>query len=412
MKSWPMHKALISGIGVVSAIGVGRAAFADALWQGRSNFGVMRRPGRQSAESAFLGAEIAALPALRNGRGQPYRKLSLSTHAALATADEAWADAGLAALDPQRVGLVLGGSNLQQRAALLALDPVRDQPWYTPPHYAASYCDSDIAAWCAEHLGLQGPVWTAGAASASGLLAVVEAARAVLSGELDACIAVGGLSDLSHLECQAFRSLGAMGSANYADQPQRACRPFDTARDGFIYGEACAALVVESVESAQRRGASAYMAINGWSAVSDASRQPHPSQQGEMRAVGQALAHAGWRASEIDYVNPHGSGSPLGDETELAALRASGLGDAWINTTKSLAGHGLTAAGALETVALALQMREQRLHPCANLEQPIGSARWVPAQGSPARIGKALKLSMGFGGINIAMCFQHPSQFN
>jgi malonyl-ACP decarboxylase len=405
-----MTKLVVSGLGVSSAIGVGVDAFGASLLAGATRFSVMQRHGRQSEESAFLGAEIASLAPVTNQAGAPYRALSLSTHAALATVGEAYADACLATAVPERIGLVLGGSNLQQRESMLALDRVRSRPMYTPPNHAVSYMDTDVAAWCAQHFGLRGAVWTAGGASASGLLALVEAARAVRSGELDICIAVGGLMDLSHLECHAFRSLGAMGSDKFATRPQEACRPFDRGHDGFIFGEGCAALVVESEQSARRRGRRPYAEIAGWSAVSDANRTPAPSLEGEVRAIGQALAHAGWNAGQIDYVNPHGSGSVVGDEVELAALRESGLQGAWLNATKSLTGHGLSAAGALEAAALMVQMRAGRLHPTANLEQPIGAARWVEPGGAAVRIDKALKLSLGFGGINIAMCFRNLSE--
>ncbi|ABC34518.1 beta-ketoacyl synthase N-terminal-like domain-containing protein [Burkholderia thailandensis] len=404
-----MARAVVTGLGVVSPIGIGVPAFEAALFAGGAAFGVMRREGRQHAASAFLGAELPAfeLPASAFAGAQ---RLSLPARAALAALGEAWADAALRELDPARVGLVIGGSNLQQRELARVHEAFRERPLYVRPNHAVSYMDTDLAGACAQAFGVRGAACTVGGASASGLLAVVEAARLVQAGELDACVAVGGLADLSHLECQAFRSLGAMGSERFADDPGAACRPFDRARDGFIYGEACAALVVESPESAGRRGARARAALAGWSVVSGANRGPNATLDAEADAIGRALAHAGWRAADVDYVNPHGSGSVSGDEIELAALAAAGLGHAWLNATKSLTGHALSAAGAVETLATVLQMQASRLHPTRNLDDPIAPARWVRGAPQPARVGRALKLSYGFGGINAALCLEHVSQ--
>ena len=192
-------------------------------------------------------------------------------------------------------------------------------------------------------------------------------------------------------------------------RPPRAA-PFDRERDGFIYGEACAAVVVESAERIQRGGLTRYARCSGGAVTSDANRGPNPSLEGEMRAIAMALSEAGVSAGAIDYVNPHGSASRLGDETELQAIRASGLDQAWLNATKSITGHGLSAAGAVEIVATLLQMKASRLHPTRNLEIPIEpSRRWVRSESVPCTVKNALTLSIGFGGINSALCLQQVS---
>jgi malonyl-ACP decarboxylase len=143
----------------------------------------------------------------------------------------------------------------------------------------------------------------------------------------------------------------------------------------------------------------------------DGNRNPDPSLEGETRAIQLAMRAAGWSAAHIDYVNPHGTASILGDETELRALAASKLQGAYINATKSLIGHGLSAAGTVEVIATVLQMQSGRLHPSRNLENPIDpDFNWVRQESVNHRIERALTLSMGFGGINTALCLQRTDR--
>jgi malonyl-ACP decarboxylase len=401
---------VVAGLGVVSAIGQGRDAFVRALLAGERRFGVMRRPGRQAPDgasgfaTAFLGAEIERLILPDTIEASRLRTASWSAQVAIAALQEAWDDAGLGDVDPRRIGLIVGGSNVQQREIAQTMLNYREKIGFLRPVYAMSFMDTDLCGLCSELFGIRGLAMTVGGASASGQLAVIQAAEAVRSGRLDACIALGALMDLSCFECQAFRSLGAMGSDRFADRPDLACRPFDTDRDGFIYGEACGAVVLRRRSAVPAGG---YAELAGWASVWDGNRNPNPSFEGETTAIREALAMAGVEASAIDYVNPHGTGSHVGDETELAALRACGLDGAWINTTKSLVGHGLSAAGIVELIAVLLQMREQRLHPCANLDRPFDDGfRWVGAQAVDAGVDRALNMSMGFGGVNTAVCLR------
>lgn len=405
---------VISGIGVTSAIGQGKRAFVPALLTGRHRFAVMARPGRQRGAdangpgTAFLGAEIETLAMPDAIAPSLLRTASLSAQVALATVHEAWDDAALAGIDPERIGLVIGGSNLQQRELVQVHEAYRERPQFLRPTYAMSFLDSDLCGLCTEVFGIRGFAVTVGGASASGQVAVLQAIEAVRAGTVDACIAVGALMDISHWECQGFRSLGAMGSDRYADRPDLACRPFDRDRDGFIYGESCAALVIERDRSSTRVGVRPYARVGGWAMGMDGNRNPNPSLDGEVAAIGRALSRAGVAARDIDYVNPHGTGSAIGDVTELQALARSGIDHARINVTKSVIGHGLSAAGAIELAAVALQMRAGRLHPSRNLDHCIEpSLAWVGASSVEHRIENALNLSMGFGGVNTAVCLQH-----
>lgn len=400
------HKLVVTGMGVISPIGQGAAAFATALLEGKAAFNVMQRPGRQQ-ESAYIGAEIHEVVFPAGVARQTLRAASLTAQAALVVLDEAWVEAQLSDVDPRRTGLIVGGSNIQQRELTQIHESYRDRAAFLRPTYALSFMDSDLCGFCTEQFGIRGLAYTVGGASASGQLAIIQAAQAVLSNQVDVCVALGALMDLSYWECQSMRALGAMGSDRYANEPALACRPFDCDHDGFIFGESCGAVVIESLESSERRGIEPYAVLRGWGVAMDGNRNPEPSLEGETRAIRSALDAAGLPPAQIDYVNPHGTGSILGDETELEALRACGLTGAYLNATKSLIGHGLSAAGTVEVIATLLQMQAGRLHPTRNLENPIDpTLNWVRNKSIDHQIENALTLSMGFGGINTALCWQ------
>lgn len=408
---------VVGGIGITTSIGQGRDAFTDALLAGEHRFAPMSRPGRQRPgdggdAAPFIGAEIAELRMPASIPAAKLRNASWSAQVALATLHEAWHDAGLDDVDPERIGLIVGGSNFQQRELVQNQLKYQDRVEFLRPTHAMSFMDTDLCGICSETFGIRGLAITVGGASASGQLATIQAAEAVRSGQVDVCIALGALMDLSFFECQAFRSLGAMGSDRYAREPELACRPFDRDRDGFIFGEACGAIVLRRAGQATSGTGTtgitpAYAELKGWAMAWDANRNPNPSLEGETTVIRRALAMAGLNADAIDYVNPHGTASLVGDETELAALRACGLGHAWINATKSLVGHGLSAAGMVELIAIVLQMRAGRLHPSRNLHNPIDAGfRWVGASAVDHTVERALNMSMGFGGINTAVCLQ------
>lgn len=406
MKSSMRLDVIVTGVGVTSAIGRGARAFTRALFEGPNAFAVMQRRGRQK-DSSFLGAEIPSLVLPHEVLPQNVRKASLTAQAALVTLDEAWNDARLSDVDPVRIGLIIGGSNVQQREQVQTHEAYSGRTQFLRPTYGMSFMDTDLCGLCTEHFGINGLAYTVGGASASGQLAIIQAIQAVLSEQVDVCIALGALMDLSHWECQGLRSIGAMGSDRYSKEPERASRPFDRDRDGFIYGECCGAVVVERAGSLVRSGVTAYARVSGWGVAIDANRNPNPSFEGEVKAISSALWRAGCAPEDIDYVNPHGTGSIVGDETELSALRATRITRTRLNATKSIIGHGLSAAGAVEVVATLLQMRTGRLHPTRNLDHPIDpSFDWVREEPVAHAMENALTLSMGFGGINTALCLQ------
>ena len=397
---------VVTGMGIISAIGQGKAAFTKALLAGQSAFTVMQRPGRQR-DTNYLGAEIPQIMFSPDIARQTLRAASLSAQAALAVLQEAWSEARLAEVDPRRIGLIVGGSNVQQRELTQTQESLRESAEFLRPTYALSFMDTDLCGFCTSLFGIRGLAYTVGGASASGQVAIIQAAQAVRTGQVDVCIALGALMDLSHWECRGFRAIGAMGSDRFADAPALACRPFDRDHDGFIFGESCGAVVLESQESCRRRGLEPHAILRGWGMAVDGNRNPDPSLEGETFAIRTALDAAQWAPEQVDYVNPHGTGSIVGDATELAALRASGLAHARLNATKSIIGHGLSAAGAVEVIATLLQMQAGRLHPTRNLDHPIDpDFAWVGAGAVDHQIEQALTSSMGFGGINTALCWE------
>jgi malonyl-ACP decarboxylase len=209
---------VVTGMGVLSSIGQGKSAFTDALLNGTSAFGVMQRPGRQR-DSAYVGAELREIAFPAGIPRQTVRAAGLSAQAALVVVEEAWHEARLADVDPRRVGLVVGGSNVQQRELTQIHETYRDSAAFLRPSYALSFMDSDLCGFCTAHFGIRGLAYTVGGASASGQLAIIQAAQAVLSGQVDVCIALGALMDLSHWECRGLRAIGAMGTDRFADAP-------------------------------------------------------------------------------------------------------------------------------------------------------------------------------------------------
>ncbi len=303
---------------------------------------------------------------------------SFSAQVAIVTLCEAWEEARLAEVDPVRIGLIVGGRNFQQIELANTYENYKDRDQFIRPTHSLSFMDIDLCGLCTEHFGINGLAYTVGGASSSGQLAVIQAMKAVESDEVDT---LGALMDLSHWECQALRSFGAMGSDRYGDKPALACRPFGQQRDGFIYGESCGTVVVERIDTAASRNINPYAVLSGSAGAMDGNRNPNPSYEKEMRVIQAALQDAGLSSADIDYINPHGIGSTLGYEVELKSIRDSNLSHAYINVTKFITGHGLSAAGIVEVIATLLQTQELKLHPTRNLEEPIDSSlNWVRDQ--------------------------------
>ncbi|NEP82869.1 MAG: polyketide beta-ketoacyl:ACP synthase [Okeania sp. SIO3B3] len=280
----------------------------------------------------------------------------------------------------------------------------QSRPQFLRPTYGLTVWDTDIMGLLSQCFHIQGEGYSVGGASASGAVAIIHAARQIVTGATDISIALGSIFDISGYECHGLANLGAMGSERFADRPDLACRPFDQDHDGFIYGEGCGVLVLERSDHAQQRGAVSYGKLMGWGFNLDGNRSPEPSQKGEERAMNTALAMAELQPEEISYVNTHGTSSPLGDRTEVAVLKSVGLNNCLVNSTKSLTGHCLTGAGVVEAIATLLQMNYGFCHPTHNLVNPIDTTlSWVKETAIQAEIKYAISNSFAFGGINTAL---------
>jgi len=407
---------VVTGLGVVCAAGCGASAFADALRSGRSRVTDDGSGALAAVVSGFsLTDVLAVLDGLPSGvRDRAVRvatRAPLPLQAALTAALQAWESAGLPAGAPpaDRIGVVVGGHNLGGQYAEEMRPRFAASPAYLPGRYALRYLDTDHVGTVSEVLGLAGEGFTVGGASASGNVAIISGTRLVAAGDADACLVIGALTRLSAMERQAFVNLGAMATAAPGSDPASRGRPFDADHCGFVPGEGAACLVLESARSARDRGADPWATVAGHALRLDGNSQADPDAGGEAAVMAEALRRAGVPAGQVDYVNTHGTGSRLGDETELAALHkvfGDDFGRPWLNATKGLTGHCLCAAGVVEAVATLIQLREGFVHPNVNLDRPIdAAARFAGPSPEPAGLRVALSNGFGFGGINTSVVF-------
>ena len=410
-----MKRVAITGLGVVTAAGQGLDAFTAALQAGQS--GIKPRPASADLPLAFGGflADFdltAGLMKLQDPAEQlcqkaqtVARRAPLSVQASVLSAMEAWQGAKLTThtVEATRVSLVVAGQNLNQGHSYAVQQKYQATPEYLPPRYGIHFLDTDQVGILSDLFDIHGEGQTVGGASASGNVGLIHGYRLVQWGIADVCVVVGALMDLSPLEIHAFAALGALGGKTIGEA-ERACRPFDQQREGFIYGQGSGCLILESEASAQRRGVAPLAELAGYGLVLDGNRLIDPNPAGEAQAMRQALQTANLAPADVDYVNAHGTSSVLGDATEIMALKevfGEALPKLWLNSTKSLTGHCLTAAGTIEAIATVIQMKGGFVHPNVNLEQPMDdTCRFVGRQNQAATIDIALSNSFGFGGIN------------
>ncbi|MDQ0059009.1 beta-ketoacyl synthase N-terminal-like domain-containing protein [Paenibacillus harenae] len=411
------RSSVITGMGVINAIADGIPEFAASLRAGKSGIGFLNHPPEHVP--VRIGAEIKDwkyIEALNSIHGlsdelrQRTKKSSLRSpfpvQVSVYSALQAWRMAELETkpAEPERIGLVIAGSNLSQHYIYRQNERFRESPEYLPPSYALHFMDTDHLGTISEILNIQGEGFTVGGASASGNIGLIKGAQLVQYGLVDVCLVVGAVADLSPMEWQGFHAIGAMGGKRFANDPSLSCRPFDRQHEGFIYGQGSACLVLESSESAARRGVRSVAEYLGGGIVLDANRLSDPTEKGEAKAMNIALQQSGIEPKDIDYISAHGTSSPLGDDTEIMAIRQvfrEYTPQIWINSTKSLTGHCIYAAGMTEAVATVIQMQEGFVHPNLNLEQPIDDeCRFVGKRSMDTELNMAMSNSFGFGGIN------------
>jgi 3-oxoacyl-[acyl-carrier-protein] synthase II len=403
---------VVTGLGATTPLGGDVATFWSGLLEGRSGVVALTEDWATDLK-VRIAARMAVDPTEVLARVQA-RRLDRAQQAAVIAAREAWADAGFAGnadeagLNPERVAVVIGtgiggvGSLIREHDVILAKGPSRVSPLLIP---------QDLPSGSAAHVGLEirarAGVHTPVSACASGAEAVAYGLDLIELNRADLVI-VGGTEACVHpLTISGFAQMQAMSTRN--DEPQRASRPFDKGRDGFVLGEGAGALVLERRSFAEARGRTPYAVLAGAGITSDGYDMvaPDPEGNGQRRAARIALERSGIDRKDVVHVNAHATSTPAGDTAEARWI-ADLLGDQTVVTaTKSMTGHLLGAAGAIESIATVLAVRNDIVPPTINLDDPDdGVLVDVPRQARKMTVPAALNDSFGFGGHNVALLFR------
>lgn len=404
------RRVVITGLGIVSPLGLDTPSTWQALVAGRSGIGPITRFDASRFETRIAGEVKGFNPADFMSPRQA-RRMDRFAQLAVAAAGQALAQSRLKidGSTENTTGVVLGSglggvdTFYEQARVLMDKGPDRLSP-FTMPMMTLDMAAAQVSI----ALGLKGPNFVISSACSSGTDAVGLAFGLLRSGELDVIMA-GGTDAGVHPVCVAgYSALKALSTRN--ENPETASRPFDATRDGFIISEGSAVLVLENLEHALARGAAVIAEVAGYSATSDADHITHPSDSGEggIRVIRQALAGAGMLPADIDYINAHGTSTPINDRMETAAVKSVFGDHAYrvpISSTKSMTGHLIGAAGALEAAICALVIQQGCIPPTINLTHPDPDCDldYVPGEARKAAVNAALSNSFGFGGRNSAL---------
>lgn len=409
------RRVVVTGVGLVSPLGIGTAETWRGLVAGRSGAGPITRFDA-SDFSSRIACEVKGFDPLDYADRRDARKMDTFIQYALAASLFASEDAGLETplADPDRVGVVIssgiGGFETIEREhrKLLEKGPRRISPFFVPAMVV-----NLAAGWVSIRLGARGPNSAMATACSAGAHAVGEAFRLIRHGHADVMVAGGAEATITPMCIGGFASMKALSTRN--DEPERASRPFDRDRDGFVVGEGAGILVLEEREEALARGATLYAEVLGYGMSGDAFHITAPSEDGSgaVRVMQAALAEAGASPEDVDAVNAHGTSTPLNDRIETAAIRRVFGGHAdrlAVSSTKSMTGHLLGGAGGLEAGIACLTLRHQTLPPTINYETPDPDCDLdnVPNTARPATVRSVLSNSFGFGGTNVSLLFRHP----
>ncbi len=406
-------RVVITGLGTVNALGNTVEEFWPRLKNGENGITRITRFDA-SQHSSQVAGEVKDFNAGDFFDAKEARRMDRFTVYAMAASLQAHKDAGLdnGGVDPERLGVMLGngiggietlGENFKK---LFDRGPKAVHPLITPMMII------NIAAGnVAIKLGARGPCHTVVTACASGSDAIGEGYRWIKDGVADVILAGGTEAALTPMGLASFTVLQAV-STKYNDTPQRASRPFDRGRDGFVMGEGAGVVVLEELEHARKRGARIYAELIGYGVTCDANHltAPHPQGIGAVRAMRMAVQRAGLKPEDIDYINAHGTSTPINDPIETAAIKEAFGEHAYklkVSSTKSMTGHLLGAAGGLEAVISVLALKDQFYPPTRNLEDPDSGCDldYVANQGVQAPMRAAMSNSFGFGGHNAVLIF-------
>jgi 3-oxoacyl-[acyl-carrier-protein] synthase II len=427
-----MRRVVITGLGMVTPLGWGVKHTWSALIAGKS--GAARITAFDAADYA---CQVACEVPRVSGRGggaagmegafdpdkvmapRDQRRIDDFILYAVAAAEEALHDAAWlpqTQADQERTGVILGsGIGGLETIATTAIELHEKGPRRVSPFFIPSALINLASGQVSIRYGLKGPNHSVVTACATGAHAVGDAARLIQFGDADVMVAGGAEAAVCPLGIAGFIACRAM-STHFNDAPERASRPYDKDRDGFVMGEGAAALVLEEYEHAKARGAQIYAEVAGYGLAGDAFHitSPAPDGDGGFRAMKGAIGHAGIDPSDIDYINAHGTSTPLGDEIELGAVErmlGQAAGKVAMSSTKSAIGHLLGAAGAVEAAFTALAIRHQIAPPTINLDNPSVDTPidLVPHKAKPMKIDIALSNSFGFGGTNASLVLKKVS---
>jgi 3-oxoacyl-[acyl-carrier-protein] synthase II len=408
-----LGRVVVTGLGAVSPLGIGVTALWEGLLAGRS--GVRRIQHFDSTNLAVkIAAEVPDFDPKAFMDHKSVRRMDRFAQFGIAATSEALADARLEITDDnrERIAIVMntGGGGIptieSNVTAMAVSGPSRVSPLVIPifaPNMAS--CQISIA------FQIHGPSITSAAACASGAQAFVDAVRLLRAGEADVVIAGGTEAGLTPVALTGLSNMQALSKRN--DDPERASRPFDRERDGFVFGEGAGVLILETEEHAVRRGAAVYAEALGGAMTSDAYHltAPEPSGRGARLAMTNALKRAGLEPRDVDYIAAHATSTQIGDLAETRAIKGA-LGDhaqkVAISANKSMIGHLLGAAGAISAVACVLAMRDSMVPPTINLEcpDPDCDLDYVPNVARAMPVRTAMVNGFGFGGQNAATIFR------
>jgi 3-oxoacyl-[acyl-carrier-protein] synthase II len=408
------RRVVVTGVGLVSPLGIGTEPTWQGLLEGRSGMAPITLFDASQHSTRFA-AEVKGFDPLNWVEKKDVKKMDRFIQFAVAAADFAVGDAGLVidAAMAERVGVYVGSgiggfaTIEREHEALLKGGPRRISPFFIPSAIA-----NLASGWVSIRTGAKGPNSCTCTACTSGAHALGDSFRLIQRGDADAMIAGGSEAAITPLGTGGFCSMRALSTRN--DAPEKASRPFDKDRDGFVMGEGAGILVLEELEQARARGARIYCEVVGYGMSGDAFHITAPCEDGNgaIRVMRAALKDAGLEPSAVDYVNCHGTSTPVGDAMEVVAIKAvfgsHAQGRLAISSTKSMTGHLLGAAGGLEAGISALAIRDQVLPPTTNLENPDPACDLdcVPNVKRKAEVRYALSNSFGFGGTNGALIFK------
>ncbi|MCZ7644007.1 MAG: beta-ketoacyl-ACP synthase II [Planctomycetota bacterium] len=406
------RRVVVTGLGAVTPLGVGARALWAGLLAGKSGVGAISLYDH-GRHAVHIAGEVPNWDPARHMDKREAKHYDRFTQFAVAAAGEALKDSklDLAKTDTARVGVVcgtgIGGITTieEQKERLMERGPDRVTPFLIP-----MLMGNAASAHISIAHKLRGPNFCVVTACAAGAQSIGSALLAIRNGEADAMLAGGSEAAITPLGMAGFANMKALSRHN--EEPQKASRPFDKERDGFVMGEGAGIVVLEELEHALKRDAKIYCELAGYGQSADGNHITAPCADGEggVRAMAAALADAGLNADDVDYVNAHGTSTPYNDKIETAAIKqvfGAHARKLAVSSTKSMTGHTLGAAGGVEAVVAVLSVTEDKLHATINLEHPDPECDldYIPGGARETRVRAAISNSLGFGGHNATLVF-------